>query len=83
MTAAIPDPEPKPGSAVERSAAKLVDALLNAVRDGVGPMTGAAAYGEERRKRYGGDPEKRFAGSSPRRRQPQQRAASLQAWAVS
>lgn len=58
MTLATSEPEPKPGHALERSAAKLADVLLNAIRDGVGPMTGAAAYGEERRKRYGGDPEK-------------------------
>lgn len=58
MALATPEPEPKPGSAVERSAAKLVDVLLNAVRDGVGPISGAAVYGDERRTRYGDDTEK-------------------------
>jgi hypothetical protein len=58
MTLATQEPDPEPGQALERSAAKLADVLLTAVRHGVGPLSGAAAYGEERRMRYGGDPEK-------------------------
>lgn len=45
----------QPGSAMERSANRLVDTLLSSVRDGVGPLTGATAYAEERLKRCDGD----------------------------
>jgi hypothetical protein len=44
--------------ALERSASKVTDVLLSSVRDGIGPMSGAAAYADERRERYDGDVEK-------------------------
>ncbi len=51
-------PEEESKGALERSASKVTDVLLNSARDGFAPMTGAAVYADERAERYEGDVEK-------------------------